>query len=97
MSDFLRDFRRLTSSFFEDAPAVQSQPSSYMGGQADLTPLRNKAREAIDALTDAQKASDQGRRDDCLESFRRAKAAIDAALGGQPVGGIMSPVSPARP
>lgn len=92
MDDFLKEFRKLTNPLFED-PASPS-----MGGQADLAPLRNKAREAMDALADAGRAADQGRADDCLESFRRAKASIDAALGGQigpysPQGSQMAPGS----
>lgn len=78
MADFLKEFKKLTQPIFEDPTTA-----NYLGGQADLTPLRNKAREAMDALADANRAADQGRADDCLEGFRRAKAAIDAALGGQ--------------
>ena len=68
--------------------------NGYMGGQADLTPLKNKAREAAEALNDAQKAADAGRAEDAMEAMRRARAAIDAALGGQ-VGphGAMTPPS----
>lgn len=77
MSSFLKDYKRLVNPIFEDPSAP------YLGGQADMTPMRNRAREAMDALADAQRAADQGRVDDCLEGFRRAKAAIDAALGGQ--------------
>lgn len=77
MSEFFKDYKRLVNPLFEDATAP------YLGGQADMTPMRNRAREAMDALADAQRASEQGRVDDCLEAFRRAKAAIDAALGGQ--------------
>ena len=58
-------------------------PVSYMGGQADLTPLKNKAREAAEALNDAQKAADEGRAEDAMQAMQRAKAAIDAAMGGQ--------------
>lgn len=85
MSRFLKDYKRLVNPLHEDGPPP------YLGGQADLTPMRNRAREAMDALADAQRAADQGRADDCLESFRRAKAAIDAALGGQ-----IGPYSPTQ-
>lgn len=84
MSDYLKDFKRLAGNPFSwltegpESPAV-----SYLGGQADLTPLRNKAREAMDALADLQRAADVGKVDDAYEALRRAKAAIDAALGGQ--------------
>jgi len=66
-----------------------------MGGQADLTPLKNKAREASEALNDAQKAADSGRAEDAMEALRRARAAIDAALGGHlgPNGAAMPPPS----
>lgn len=93
MSDsYSNQFKKLVTPLFEE-PSPMS-----LGGQADLTPLRNKSREAMDALADAARAADQGRADDCLEAFRRAKAAIDAALGGQ-VGpyansGVGSPVRP---
>ena len=73
---YFSEFKKLTSALFDE-------DTSYLGGQADLIPLRNKAREAMDALADAARAADQGRVDDCMESFKRAKAAIDAALGGQ--------------
>lgn len=82
--DLFKDYRKLVNPLFEDAA------TPYLGGQADMTPMRNRAREAMDALADAQRAADQGRVDDCLECFRRAKAAIDAALGGQ-VGPYTSP------
>jgi hypothetical protein len=55
---------------------------SYMGGQADLTPLKNKAREAVEALNDVQRACDSGRAEDAMEAMRRARAVIDSALGG---------------
>ncbi len=111
MNDFLKDYKRLTTSFYEDrddsgvplqelANPMPSTiaPSMYLGGQADLTPLRNKAREASDAMAEAIRAADQGRADDCMEAFRRAKASIDAALGGQlmPGGNVMM-MSPVRP
>lgn len=101
MNDFLDSFKKLTTGLFEDADSPGSYSRSYLGGQADLTPMRNKAREAMDALADAQRAADQGKADDCLEAFRRAKAAIDAALGGQigPYSSMSPPgnTSPARP
>lgn len=82
MADFLEDYKRLTSGV-HDWMQEAGPDASAMGGQADLTPLRNKAREAIDALANAQRAADQGRMDDCMEYFRRAKAILDIALGGQ--------------
>ena len=60
----------------------QSGGQSYMGGQADLTPLKNKAREAVEALNDVQRACDSGRAEDAMEAMRRARAVIDSALGG---------------
>ena len=86
MSNFLKEFKRLSAD-----PVVarlteyngDESPSSYVGGQADLTPLKNKAREAVEALNDAQKAADEGRAEDAQQAMQRAKAAIDAALGGQ--------------
>ena len=82
MPNNFKDFKRLAGEPFawlhEDSP-----PQAYVGGQADLTPLRNRAREAIEALNDAQRAADAGRVDDAMEAIRRAKSAIDAALGGQ--------------
>ncbi len=88
----LIEYKRLTDSFFEAVgnPATMPPSTAYVGGQADLTPLRNKAREGLEALAEAQRAADQGRVDDCLEQFRRAKACIDAALGGQ-IGPFSSP------
>lgn len=83
MADFLSEYKKLTTGLFEADPNMGMPSNSYLGGQADLTPLRNKAREAMDALADAQRAADQGRVDDCLEYFRRAKAVMDIALGGQ--------------
>lgn len=66
--------------------AVASSPPAMapgaMGGQADLTPLKNKAREATEALIDAQRAADAGRTEDTMDALRRARAVIDAALGG---------------
>ena len=79
----LSEFKRLAGNPFAWLTEVQSPAVSYLGGQADLTPIRNKAREAIDALSDVQKAADAGRADDAYDALRRAKAAIDAALGGQ--------------
>lgn len=55
---------------------------SYMGGQADLTPIKNKAREAVEALNDALRACDSSRAEDAMEAMRRARSVIDAALGG---------------
>lgn len=76
VSDYTKEYRRLTRPLFEEG-------GGYMGGQADLTPLKNKAREAVEALNDAQKAADSGRSEDAMEGLRRARAAIDIALGGQ--------------
>lgn len=85
-SDYLKEFKRLTQPLGQQlseaiagsAPGVPG----YMGGQADLTPLKNKAREAVEALNDAQKSADAGRTEDTLDALRRARAVIDAALGG---------------
>jgi hypothetical protein len=81
----IEEYRRLSGepfSWLNELDGMPSVPVSYVGGQADLTPLRNKAREAMDALNDAQKAADVGRADDAYEAVRRAKAAIDIILGG---------------
>jgi hypothetical protein len=84
---YFEDYRRLVGegSWLNEYPGAMEPGGNptFLGGQADLTPLRNKAREAMDALADASKAADQGRVDDCLEYFRRAKAILDIALGGQ--------------
>lgn len=102
MSDYLKEFRSLSRSLMEQiqedgygSPVGGMQ--SYMGGQADLTPIKNKAREAVEALNDAQKACDSGRAEDAMEAMRRARAVIDAALGGGlgAHGGAMPPGSPA--
>lgn len=86
MSDFLKEYKRLTLPLVQQiseavnngvAPGVPG----YTGGQADLTPLKNKAREAVEALNDAQRAADSGRTEDTLDALRRARAVIDAALG----------------
>lgn len=86
MSDYLKDFKRLTKPLMqqlsEALPGSMPGNPGYMGGQADLTPLKNKAREAVEALNDAQKAADSGRTEDALDALRRARAVIDAALGG---------------
>jgi hypothetical protein len=86
MADYLKDYQRLVGegSWLNEYPVGGTGGGgTFLGGQADLTPLRNKAREAMDALADASKAADQGRVDDTLEYFRRAKAILDIALGGQ--------------
>lgn len=86
--DFLREYKRLSKPLLqqidEDGYGSESTPGnqSYMGGQADLTPLKNKAREAVEALNDAQKACDSGRAEDAMEAMRRARAVVDSALGG---------------
>ena len=87
LSEYLKEYKRLSRPLMEqiqeegygDAPGAGQ---SYMGGQADLTPIKNKAREAVEALNDAQKACDSGRAEDAMEAMRRARAVIDAALGG---------------
>ena len=93
VADYLKDFQRLSTPLLEQieehgfvteqgySPGA-GEKNGYMGGQADLTPLKNKAREAVEALNDAQKAADAGRAEDAMEAMRRARAAIDAALGG---------------
>ena len=97
MSDeYTKQFKRLTKPLLE---LINEQGfgggggSGYMGGQADLTPLKNKAREAMEALNDAQKAADSGRLADATEALRRARASIDAALGGHmaPYGAMAPP------
>jgi hypothetical protein len=86
-SDYLREFKRLTQPLMQQLSEAMPGASApgvpgYTGGQADLTPLKNKAREAIEALNDAQKAADSGRTEDTLDALRRARSVIDAALGG---------------
>ena len=80
MSDYISEYRRLTTPLLigEQSPG----DPGVVGGQADLTPLKNKAREAVEALNDAQKFADSGRAEDTLDALRRARASIDAALGG---------------
>ena len=92
MSEYAKEFNRLTKGLLEQITEQGFGGNGYMGGQADLTPLKNKAREAMEALNDAQKAADSGRLEDATEALRRARAAIDGALGGQ-VGphGAMAP------
>lgn len=82
MSDYLKEFKALTTDLPSHFNEQGFDGTGYMGGQADLTPLKNRAREASEALNDAQKAADAGRAEDALEAMRRARAAIDAALGG---------------
>lgn len=72
---YLKEYIRLTGILFE-----QDMPN---GNPADLTPIKNKAREAAEALVDAQRACDSGRSEDAIEAMRRARAVIDAALGSQ--------------
>lgn len=85
MSKYLEEYNRLAGEplrwLYEQDPSAAS--TLYLGGQADLTPIRNRAREAIEALNDALKAADSGKSDDMLDNLRRAKSAIDLALGGQ--------------
>lgn len=104
MSDYLTEYRRLTapscanrsllrefSGGSGQGDANDSPGVSYTGGAADLTPLRNKAREAQEALNDAQKAAEEGRAEDARQAMQRAKSAIDAALGGAIVHGQGGP------
>lgn len=86
MADYLKEYKRLSKPLLQQIseqgygdPTAVGQ--SYMGGQADLTPLKNKAREAVEALNDALKACDAGRAEDAMEAMRRARAVIDAGLG----------------
>lgn len=88
MVKYLEEFKRLSGEPFRwlyeaDSPSLPNTPNSYLGGQADLTPIRHRAREAIEALNDCLRAADSGKADDVLDALRRAKAAIEAALGGQ--------------
>ena len=90
MSNYLKEYKRLSKPLLQQISENgygngQTQSpggSSYMGGQADLTPLKNKAREAVEALNDVQRACDSGRAEDAQEAMRRARAVIDSALGG---------------
>jgi hypothetical protein len=90
VADFLTEYNRLSKPLLQQisedgygqAPGGGSGGQSYMGGQADLTPLKNKAREAVEALNDVQRACDSGRAEDAMEAMRRARAVIDSALGG---------------
>ncbi len=104
MSDYLTEFKRLTAPpFVSGTPLAEFSGGSgqgdaadvpgvsYTGGAADLTPLRNKAREAQEALNDAQKAAEEGRAEDARQAMQRAKSAIDAALGGAIVHGQGGP------
>lgn len=84
-SDYLKEYKRLTEPLMKQLSEITGTAPGvpgYMGGQADLTPLKNKAREAVEALNDAQKSADAGRTEDTLDALRRARAVIDAALGG---------------
>ena len=88
MADYLKEYKRLAKPLLQQISEQGfggdsgSAGQSYMGGQADLTPIKNKAREAVEALNDAQRACDSGRAEDAMEAMRRARAVIDAALGG---------------
>lgn len=98
MADYLKEYNRLSKPLLQqiseagygdaqstpggDSSGGSSGGQSYMGGQADLTPLKNKAREAVEALNDVQRACDSGRAEDAMEAMRRARAVIDSALGG---------------
>lgn len=84
MKGYKEEFRRLSRPLVEQInEAASDMGPGYLGGQADLTPLKNRAREATEALTDAQRAADAGRAEDAQEALRRARSAIDAALGGE--------------
>lgn len=90
MSNYLKEYERLSKPLLQqisengygDGQSQSPGGSSYMGGQADMTPLKNKAREAVEALNDVQRACDSGRAEDAMEAMRRARAVIDSALGG---------------
>lgn len=86
----VEQFKRLSSEpfgwLYEEDPQGPPNP-----GVPDLTPMKNKAREAMDALNDAQKAADAGRAEDARQALTRAKAAIDVALGGQVAPGGFAP------
>ncbi len=101
MSDYLNEYKRLTTGILDQISeqGYGSSGNGYMGGQADLTPLKNKAREAVEALNDAQKAADAGRAEDAMEAMRRARAAIDGALGGHvsPHGAMTPPAGTGGP
>ena len=99
MSDYLNEYKRLAVPFLDQIEEQGFDGMSYMGGQADLTPLKNRAREAVEALNDCQKAADSGRAEDAVEALRRARAAIDAALGGQlgQHGGMVPGPAPGNP
>lgn len=79
-SDYLKEYRRLSVPLLQQ---ISEQGEMSMGGHADMTPIKNKAREAVEALNDAQRACDSGRSEDAMEAMRRARAVIDAALGAQ--------------
>lgn len=86
MRKFLNEYKRLISPLMQQISeavndGVTPGVPGYTGGQADLTPLKNKAREAVEALNDAQRAADAGRTEDTLDALRRARAVIDGALG----------------
>jgi hypothetical protein len=80
---FLEDFKRLSHPMWLNEDPSMAGAVQNPTGQADLTPLKNRAREAVEALNAAMAAADAGKLDDTMEAIRRAKAAIDAALGGQ--------------
>lgn len=87
MSNYLKEYKRLSTSLIQqicETVAGAEMPGSpgFSPGRADLTPLKNKAREAVEALNDAQRAADSGRMEDTLDALRRARSVIDAALGG---------------
>jgi len=77
-SDYLKEYKRLSVPLLQQ---IAEQGAMPMGGQADLTPIKNRAREAVEALNDAQRACDAGRTEDAMEAMRRARSVIDIALG----------------
>lgn len=98
MKKFLKEFARLRDDPFTwlyeeprpmdgtGAPAAATAPApppgSPAGAAVDLTPMKNKCKEGLEALNDAFKAAEEGKADDAKQALQRAKAAIDQALGG---------------
>ena len=89
VADYLKEYKQLSTPLLQQIAEQgfgggqgSSGGDSYMGGQADLTPIKNRAREAVEALNDVQRACDSGRAEDAMEAMRRARAVIDLALGG---------------
>lgn len=83
MSDYLKEFKRLTTPLIEQ---LKESPDSIVAGfdgdkSVNLIPMKNKAREAIEALNDVMHAANAGRSEDAIDAMRRARAVIDSALG----------------